>query len=235
MDGQCALCGLSNEIRVCKNGAGKGPSFCSTKLYTEVIEKAAEEYKQPDIRKFAAEAARQEASAYSRDTRTGMLKPIKPRIVEIMDFCNRMGYHRLGLAFCGALHSEASIVSKIFKENGFEVISVICKVGGIDKSDLGLTKEEKIRGDTFEPMCNPISQAEILNEANTEFNILLGLCVGHDSLFFKYSNALCTVFTVKDRLLGHNPLAAIYTNHSYYAYLSGKNLPTATPMESREE
>ena len=35
----------------------------------------------------------------------------------------------------------------------------------------------------------------------------------------KYSNAPCTVLAAKDRLLGHNPLAAIYTIDSYYRSL----------------
>ena len=68
-------------------------------------------------------------------------------------------------------------------------------------------------------MCNPIAQALILNEAQTEFNVVLGLCVGHDSLFLKYAEAPCTMLAVKDRLLGHNPLAAIYTIESYYRSL----------------
>jgi uncharacterized metal-binding protein len=68
-------------------------------------------------------------------------------------------------------------------------------------------------------MCNPIAQALILNETGTEFNILMGLCVGHDSLMLKYAKAPCTVLAVKDRLLGHNPLAAIYTLESYYRSL----------------
>ena len=36
-----------------------------------------------------------------------------------------------------------------------------------------------------EPMCNPIAQAQLLNRAQTQLNICLGLCVGHDSLFYK--------------------------------------------------
>ncbi|HEM61936.1 MAG TPA: DUF1847 domain-containing protein, partial [Chloroflexi bacterium] len=64
--------------------------------------------------------------------------------------------------------------------------------------------------------CHPIAQAQILNDAETDFNILLCLCVGHDSLFLKHSDALCTVLAAKDRLLGHNPLAALYLSHSYY-------------------
>ena len=73
-------------------------------------------------------------------------------------------------------------------------------------------------------MCNPVLQAFVANEAGTEFNILLGLCVGHDSLFFKHAKAIGTVLAAKDRLLGHNPLAAIYQYDSYYRYLK-KPLP----------
>jgi uncharacterized metal-binding protein len=48
---------------------------------------------------------------------------------------------------------------------------------------------------------------------------LIGLCVGHDSLFFKHSDAPVTVLVAKDRVLGHNPVAALYTSHSYYRRL----------------
>ena len=65
-------------------------------------------------------------------------------------------------------------------------------------------------------MCNPIAQAELFNQQKTDFNIDLGLCVGHDTLFFKYSEAPVTVFAVKDRVLAHNPLGAIYLADSYY-------------------
>jgi uncharacterized metal-binding protein len=55
-------------------------------------------------------------------------------------------------------------------------------------------------------------------------NILLGLCVGHDSLVLAHLESPATIFAVKDRLLGHNPLAAIYQYDSYYAHLK-KPLP----------
>ena len=71
----------------------------------------------------------------------------------------------------------------------------------------------------FEPMCNPIVQAFLLNEGKTAFNVMMGLCVGHDSLFLKYAEAPCMVFAVYDRLLGHNPLAAIYNIDNYYRSL----------------
>ncbi len=44
-------------------------------------------------------------------------------------------------------------------------------------------------------------------------------CVGHDSLFYKYSEALTTTAVTKDRVLGHNPVAALYTADSYYSKL----------------
>jgi uncharacterized metal-binding protein len=70
-------------------------------------------------------------------------------------------------------------------------------------------------------MCNPVLQALTVNEEKTDFNILLGLCVGHDSLFLKYAEAPCTVLAVKDRVLVHNPLAAVYNIDLYYRYLKG--------------
>ena len=43
--------------------------------------------------------------------------------------------------------------------------------------------------------------------------------MGHDSLFYKYSEALTTTAVTKDRVLGHNPVAALYTADSYYSKL----------------
>ena len=70
-----------------------------------------------------------------------------------------------------------------------------------------------------ENICNPILQAKMLNEAKTDLNVVVGLCVGHDSLFYKYSEALTTTAVTKDRVLGHNPAAALYTADSYYSKL----------------
>lgn len=218
MNGKCSQCGLDNKI--CRSSDGKAPAFCSTIIYDEALKKADQFYEKEDIKHFAAEASRQEAACYvDAPNNSGNKMAIKPRMLEIIEFCNRMGYKRVGLAFCSGLHREAKVVSNIFESHGLEVVSAICKVGGIDKSKLGLEDKDKINGEGHESMCNPIGQAMIMNEAKTEFNIILGLCVGHDSLFIKYSDAMCTVLAVKDRVLGHNPLAAIYTSESYYKYI----------------
>lgn len=223
MDGQCALCGLSNQVRVCKTpeGTGKGPQFCSTLLYPECIEHAVEAYQSEELHAFTVNSAKNERSCYDCSVETpGIPKPVKCRIEETIDFCKSMGYRKIGFAFCGALHKEAAVVANIFRKRGLEVVSVMCKVGGVDKTAIGIQEEEKLHPGRFEPMCNPIAQAEILNQAQTQFNVVMGLCVGHDSLFLSRSKALCTVLAVKDRLLGHNPLAAVYTNHSYYSFLN---------------
>jgi uncharacterized metal-binding protein len=130
-----------------------------------------------------------------------------------------MGYQRLGLAFCIGLAREAAAVAGIFEAQGFEVASVLCKTGRVEKERIGLNDSEKIYQGTAESMCNPILQAKLLNKAETDMNVLLGLCVGHDSLFFKYAQAPTTVLAVKDRVTGHNPLAAVYLAESYYRKL----------------
>jgi uncharacterized metal-binding protein len=95
-------------------------------------------------------------------------------------------------------------------------------VGRTPKEFLGIKENQKVHIGEFEAMCSPITQARILNKAKTDFNIVFGLCVGHDSLFMRYSDALCTVLVTKDRVTGHNPLAALNLHHSYYRRLKNE-------------
>jgi len=227
LQGKCAQCMLPK--RICQKKDGSNPAFCSTVLYPEALAKAAQEYEKKDVREFAFQASAQEAECYiDRSAVPAYRFPVKPRLQEIIEFSRRMGYRKLGVAFCSGLHREAAIFCKILEDHGFDVVSVMCKVGGVDKTAIGIEfdSQARIHAGEFEPMCNPISQAEVLNAAGTEFNILLGLCVGHDSLFMKYSKALVTVFAVKDRVLAHNPLGAIYTYESYYERFKKDRLKT---------
>ncbi len=111
------------------------------------------------------------------------------------------------------------MVSDILSNQGFDVVSVVCKVGLAQRGNRR-KRRRKIFIGQHETMCNPIAQALIVNRQKTQFNILLGLCVGHDSLFFKYAKAPTTVLAVKDRVTGHNPLASVYTSGSYYAWIN---------------
>ena len=216
----CAQCPMSPTERLCRVEGGKAPPFCPTRDLREVIEEASCEYDDREILEFARQASIQEAEGYGgRELGYDRVRPIKPRIVEIIEFSERMKYRRLGLIFCIGLRKEAGIVGKLLSSRGFEVVSVVCKVGRIPKERIGIQDHQKIAVGKFESMCNPICQAMIVNRAKTDFNVLLGLCVGHDSMVFKYAEAPCTVLAVKDRLLGHNPLAAIYTMDTYYRSL----------------
>jgi len=173
-----------------------------------------------EVREFARQASIQEAEGYcNREKGYGAVRPAKPRIVEIIEFARKMNYQKIALVFCVGLRREASIVHEIFAVHGLEVISIVCKVGKVPKEALGLSDEQKVAPGSHESMCNPILQALVANHYQSQFNVLLGLCVGHDSLFFRHAQAPCTVLAVKDRLLGHNPLAAVYEYESYYRYL----------------
>jgi uncharacterized metal-binding protein len=80
-------------------------------------------------------------------------------------------------------------------------------------------------------MCNPVSQAELLNRSGCQFNIVLGLCVGHDSLFFKHSEGLATVLVTKDRVLAHNPVGALYLADTYFSRVWGPERPDKPPKQ----
>jgi uncharacterized metal-binding protein len=217
---QCARCPYPPQDRICQTEDGKAPPFCPTANRAAVLQDAVRELDKPAILNFAKQASLQEADGYAdRELGYAKTRPSKPRLLEIAEFAERMGYKKLGLVFCIGLAQEARIVERFLTKRSFEVVSGICKMGRTSKEILGIGYDQNIRIGFFEAMCNPIGQAMICNDAKTEFNVMMGLCVGHDSLFLKYAKAPCTVFAVKDRLLGHNPLACVYTLDSYYRAL----------------
>lgn len=232
VDPQCAICG--KKIPICSNpDEGSGPAFCPTIHRAEEIDQMKDLYSDPETAHFAQEASRQEAACYSnRELEPFVMHPTKPRIQEIVEFAHRMGYTKLGIGFCAGLKEEAKVVHEILTVQGFEVVSARCKVGAVNKDFLGLGKEDFVRPGDRESMCNPLVQAELLNRAKTQFNILVGLCVGHDSLFFKGSEAPVTVLVAKDRVTGHNPVAALYTARSYYQRLMRPGIEPAKKDEA---
>ncbi|QEK12514.1 DUF1847 domain-containing protein [Crassaminicella thermophila] len=194
----------SCEVIGCRKGEYEdAPKNCPIRE-EGVCAEAREEYEKENIKKFI------DGTMQLENKGRGQLS----RIEETIEFCKIMGYKKIGVAFCIGLKKEAKTFVKILKDNGFEVSSVICKNGSIDKNELILNDED--RKDRLEISCNPIGQAMLLNKEETEFNIALGLCVGHDSLFFKYVKAPATALVVKDRVLAHNPIGALYCAHSFY-------------------
>ncbi|MEM2104814.1 MAG: DUF1847 domain-containing protein [Candidatus Bathyarchaeia archaeon] len=188
------------------------PNFCPMKTHGEIIKSVIEKYADDNIKKIYVPATVTEKEAY--ELVRGTLMAVRPRIKELIEFCKLINAEKLGVAFCGGMQDEAARLTAILEESGFTVASVRCKCGAIDKTKLGVAEEYKIGGPSkFEAACNPVIQAELLNNAETKINILVGLCVGHDMLFTMKSKAPVTTLIVKDRLLGHNPVIALYSNY----------------------
>lgn len=227
---QCAECNVKNKI--CTQEDGHGPDFCPTINLAQEVKESLLEYQRPEIKEFALYATIQEGECYANRGKQHpcVVYPVKTRIQETIEFANKMGFKRLGIAFCGGLSNEARVLSAILKAQGFEVASVICMVGRTPKEFLGIREDQKVRVGEFESMCSPIAQARIFNEVKTDFNIIFGLCVGHDSLFMQYSDALCTALVTKDRVTGHNPIAALNLHSSYYRRLKKEKFKKGGPI-----
>ena len=210
MELRCAICG----VQACSQEPGSVcyPSFCPMADDSEALRRARAAYEDPQTRRLAQAAARTEAAGYCQE----------PRVEEVMSFARRLGVTRLGIASCVGLVREARLLQEILEGNGFEVCSVCCKAGSIPKEEIGLSDDDKIRPGQFEALCNPIGQAKLLNQSGTGLNVAVGLCVGHDSLFFRHSEAPVTVLVAKDRVTGHNPAAALYTSNTHYRRLRGE-------------
>ncbi len=124
------------------------------------------------------------------------------RVYELKNFARRAGIKRIGIAHCVSLPKEADSV-KQFLSDEFEVFTIDCKCGKI-------TKHEMLGCEGNSIMCNPAGQAEYLKKNNTELNISMGLCVGHDMIFNQKSASPVSTLVVKDRPTQNNPMESIH-------------------------
>ena len=183
------------------------PKFCLTEALDQGrLEEIAEIYRGDSLDgRMARASAEVEGIYYGKLT----------RVEETLAFARRIGATRIGIATCIGLIEETRVVARFLQFGGMETFTVLCKVGAVDKGEIGIADERKVRPGTRESCCNPIQQAELLNAQHTHLNVIVGLCVGHDALFTRHSEAPVTTLIAKDRVLGHNPVAAIYTAQSY--------------------
>jgi len=123
------------------------------------------------------------------------------RVKKIRNYALKAGIKRIGIAHCVSFPKEAEAV-KQFLSNEFEVYSVDCKYGRITKNEMLGCVGNGI-------MCNPAGQAEYLKGKNTEFNISMGLCIGHDMVFNQKSTSPVTTLVVKDRTSKNNTMETI--------------------------
>ncbi len=169
--------------------------------------------------RLALVAAQVEGLAYQPVSGSDAVNARWTRVEDTIALAKLMGWKKIGIATCIGLLYESNQLAAILEAQGLEPLSVCCKAGSIDKLELGLKEEDKIRPGTFEPACNPIAQAELCNRAGTDMNLIVGLCVGHDMLFTKYSRAPVSTLVCKDRVTGHNPSVVLYGQNFYYKRL----------------
>lgn len=213
----CAYCKIHACCMEDRNG-GNYPKNCPMQdaAYMEEIDKR---YSDPEVKDFYI--------ATKTPGPAGSSRTFTPRLRGVIDLCKQMKYKKIGLAFCYGFTKEAEMYAKILKNFGFDVVSVCCLNGGFNIADRGVALPE---GCEFDAACNPLGQAELMNRENVDFNLVMGLCAGHDSLFMKYAKAMSSVIVVKDPATGHCPVAALYLFDPYY-----KRVFTPTEEDGKKE
>lgn len=196
------------------------PGNCPTSNHPEIVESSMERYRAGgEEARLARVAAEVEGLCYDKQP-GGSIHARWTRVEDTVALAKRMGWRRIGIATCIGLLEESARLAEILEAQGLEPVSLCCKVGSIDKAELGIADADKVRPGTFEPLCNPVAQARILNRLGTHMNVIMGLCVGHDMLFTRHAEAPTTTLVAKDRVTGHNPVAALYGTRFYYRRLA---------------
>lgn len=120
------------------------------------------------------------------------------RIEEIKKFAKLAGIKKIGIAHCIGMTKEAAQLKERLSDS-FDVVTVDCKYAKVPASYM--LDDESQKGSS----CNPAGQADYLAQNNTELNLVMGLCVGHDMIFNMKSKAPTSTLIVKDREHKHNP------------------------------
>jgi uncharacterized metal-binding protein len=201
------------------------PPYCPTHENQELIKDTFSLYAGDSVdAKMARVATRVEGLCYESSPGSDTIHARWTRVEDTIAFAKLMGYSTIGIATCIGLLEETNRLSEVLRTQELQPLSICCKTGSIDKLELGVEEEDKVRPSTFEPACNPVAQALLFNKAKTDMNIIVGLCVGHDMLFSKYSDAPVTTLVVKDRVTGHNPVSVLYGQNFYYKRLQQRKM-----------
>jgi uncharacterized metal-binding protein len=172
------------------------PEYCQAQRFLGLVEESKQQYLRPDDSRFHLAAAKVlKRGGYDWS-----------RVQQCIEFARELGAKKVGLAVCVGLIREGREFARFLDRAGFQVISVACMVGGLKPQDTGIPDEWV---NQLGISCNPIAQAEIMNQEGTELNFIYGLCVGHDTIFIKRSKAPVTYVVAKDMVTGNNPGAVL--------------------------
>ncbi|MFC2068372.1 DUF1847 domain-containing protein [Chloroflexota bacterium] len=210
------------DVSSAKKGRREPPLYCPANAQKDVGQQALAKYTDKTL-EFARNAALIENSCYAirPDIGTAIMPmlTLHPRAEEIIMLAKISDYKKLGLAFCIEMQKEAEKYTDILENNSFDVVSVSCKAGAIPKKEIGIAPEEKLYGpDSEETLCSGLIMAELLNSEDTDMNILMGICVGQDSLFHKYADAFSVPFVIMDRVYGGATMEGVYQCFNSWGY-----------------
>jgi len=209
MKSKSSMCSYCSK-KTCFNGdLSNPPEFCPSIQYSDLLRQAKDTLHRADNQRMAQDVARTRKE-YGKLT----------RVEETVEYARLQGHKKIGLAFCVGLSEEARLFTNVLLNAGFDVASVCCMCGALSADDVSLPDADKIVPGFRQPMCNPIGQAAIMDAEGCDLIVLLGLCVGDDTLFIKHAKAPVTVLAVKDRVLAHNPLGALYTARHIYTRIN---------------
>ena len=192
---QCHQCRTNDCLNRYSNGV---PDHCQSLKFKGVIEASKQKYlKAPfaEIHLATAKVLRKGGYDWCR-------------VQQCIEFAKEFGVTKVGLAVCIGLIREGREFARFLSRAGFQVVSVACMVGAVEAQETGVPEEWS---STSGISCNPIAQAEILNEQKTELNFIYGLCVGHDTIFIMHSKAPVTYVVAKDAVTGNNPSAVLFS------------------------
>jgi len=172
------------------------PDYCQAKKFREVVEASKQQYLKPEVANIHLATAKVlKRGGYDWS-----------RIQQSIEFARELNVTKVGLAVCVGLIREGREFARFLNRARFEVISVACMVGAVEAQETGIPEEWVSTGGIS---CNPIAQAEIMNQEGTQLNFIYGLCIGHDTIFIMHSKAPVTYVVVKDTVTGNNPSAAL--------------------------
>lgn len=190
----CIDCAVNN----CEQRDAAHPKFCPTNSFALSENPLLEQQISDEQNRRIIDAAAYSAHVGHREK--------LDHLQETILFAHKFGARKVGIAACISLAAEARFTAEVLRNEGFQVVGAICKVGCITFGELDVPCDE--RGPEA-VLCNPLYQAQLLNEQGTDLNIVIGLCAGHDALFFKHADAPCTVLTAKDFKYDHCSIYAL--------------------------
>lgn len=125
------------------------------------------------------------------------------RLQEVIEYSLDRGFKHIGLAYCWSMEKDVAVIAALMRKHGLRVSAVSCTTGGLAQDEMNEQSSIHKVG------CNPLGQAAQLNAEKVDLVAAIGLCMGHDMMLAKQTDAPTTTLVVKDRTSAHAPLVAI--------------------------